>query len=235
MLLEVNGLVKRYERGGAPLFAADHLSFSLGAGDFVSITGRSGSGKSTLLNLLAGMLRADEGDIAFDGDRYGALDDAALSGIRNRKIGYIPQGHSVLYDLTVGDNVRLPLYLRAGVEREAEIRGRVRALLGRVGIAALENEYPHRLSGGELRRVAIARSLVADPKILIADEPTGDLDPTNTAEVMALFQDIHRRGTAVLMATHETDNIRFGNRHFIMDAGKLREVKKEGGSTWEQS
>lgn len=232
MLLEVRDLSKRYIRNRESFFAVAHADLHLQPGDFACITGRSGSGKSTFLNMAAGLLRPDEGQIALEGKDYDGLNDKALSALRRERIGYIPQGTGILFSLSVLDNIRLPMALGTGrisgrlrkdAPRDADAVRKVRALMERLEIAHLENEHPHRLSGGELRRVAIARSLIADPALIIADEPTGDLDPATTEIVMTLLADINRQGTAVLLSTHESENICYGNRHLIMDKGRLQE------------
>ena len=223
MLLEMIELSKKYMRNGEPFFAVDHGELLLQSGDFVCITGRSGSGKSTFLNLAAGLIHPDEGQIALDGKDYGGLNDKALSALRRERIGYIPQGTGILYSLSVLDNVRLPMALgsgrrgghsRADAPRDADVVRKARALLSRLEIAHLEKENPRHLSGGELRRVAIARSLIADPALIIADEPTGDLDLITTEIVMSLLAEINRQGTAVLLSTHEFENVCYGEQTF---------------------
>ncbi|SHH74682.1 putative ABC transport system ATP-binding protein [Sporobacter termitidis DSM 10068] len=223
MLLEVKDLTKEYQRGKAPFKAIDRVNLSVSSGDFVSIIGRSGSGKSTLLNLIAGLLSPTSGSIEADGQDILSYHDKAASLYRNSKIGYVPQGHSVLANLTVLDNVRLPFYFfkRAGGAEEKAL-----SLLGQVGIPHLAPSYPKELSGGELRRVSIARALINDPGILIADEPTSDLDTQTTAEIMGLFRRISGSGTAVLMVTHELDTVDYGNRVLTMASGRLTERVK---------
>jgi putative ABC transport system ATP-binding protein len=147
-----------------------------------------------------------------------ALGDAELSRLRNTKIGYIPQGHSVLANLTILENVCLPFYL---CPRGGEPSARAAELLAEVGIAHLAHSYPAELSGGELRRVSIARGLINAPRLLIADEPTGDLDRRNAEGVMELFSAVAKTGTAVLVVTHEADSLRYCDRHLEMDGGKL--------------
>jgi putative ABC transport system ATP-binding protein len=219
MLLEIQNLKKEYTRGSRTFAALSEISMSIDASDFICLTGRSGSGKSTLLNIIAGILTPTEGEIIFEGENITAYSDNALSYLRNAKLGFIPQGQSVLDGFSVLDNILLPyrLYGRSG-----EIEPKAEALLSRVGIGHLRDVLPSRLSGGELRRVSIARSLINDPVLLIADEPTSDLDPITTEDVMTLFSEIHREGTAILMVTHEMDVASYANRHFIMEDGRLR-------------
>lgn len=217
MLLETVGLTKNYERRGRKFAAVDGVDLRVTSDDFVCITGESGSGKSTLLNMLTGLLRADGGEILLDGEDLCKRGDAELAKLRNSKIGYIPQGNSLLQNFSVLDNVCLPWYLT----RKEDVSGFARALLEKVGIPHLEKENPRNLSGGEARRVAIARSLISRPSVLIADEPTGDLDPQNADEVLRLFSEVHSQGVAVIIVTHERQAPSGANRRFRMDGGKL--------------
>ena len=219
MLLQITKLIKSYERRGEKFYAADNIDLCVEADDFICITGESGSGKSTLLNMLAGLQKADGGEILFDGDNLCSLGDAGLAGLRGSKIGYIPQGNSLLQNFSVLENVCLPWY----ITRKEDVKNKARELLDKVGIAHLERESPRNLSGGEARRVAIARSLITNPKILIADEPTGDLDPRNTDEVIRLFSSVHAQGVAVIIVTHERQIPSCANRHFVMSDGRLTE------------
>jgi ABC-type lipoprotein export system ATPase subunit len=220
MLLETKDLTKSYERRGQKFTAADNVNVRIKDGDFVCITGHSGSGKSTLLNMLTGLLKADNGEIIFNGEHLCSLGDTELAHLRNSTIGYIPQGNSLLQNFSVLDNVSLPWYLT----RKEDITGRARELLNKVGIAHLESESPRNLSGGEARRVAIARSLIADPKILIADEPTNDLDPATSDDVLRLFTEVNGKGVTVVIVTHEREIPPCVNRRFTMENGKLTEI-----------
>ncbi|MDR2179649.1 MAG: ABC transporter ATP-binding protein [Synergistaceae bacterium] len=223
MLLELRNLKKEYLRGNASFAAVNDVNLSIDEGERVYITGRSGSGKSTLLNMVAGLLKPTSGEILFEGRDLASLKDEELSFLRNSRIGYIPQGRSILSNFSVLENVKLPFYLYKRREDPAE---RVRRLLEQVGILHLAKIYPSELSGGELRRVAIARSLVNTPRLLIADEPTGDLDPDTTEEVTKLFSQVSRdNGVAVLLVTHDHSIVHRGGRHFSMDYGKLTEIE----------
>ncbi|MDR1972900.1 MAG: ABC transporter ATP-binding protein [Treponema sp.] len=224
MLLEIEGLTKEYKRNRLPFPAVKDAALSIGAGDFVYLTGRSGSGKTTLLSMAAGLLKPTAGTVSLEGKNIFTLNDGEISFLRNTKIGYIPQGLSLLPNLTVEDNVRLPLYLSgklSGKDLPREGTKKARSLLEQVGIAHLAQAYPPQLSGGEQRRVSIARALINDPVLLIADEPTGDLDQETTAEIMRLFSDIAGKGAAVLLVTHEPETVPYGNRHYLMKAGTL--------------
>jgi putative ABC transport system ATP-binding protein len=217
-LFELQELSKAYQRGGRTFNAVNKVSLSVAPGDFISIIGRSGSGKTTLLNMGAGLLTPTQGSVFFEGKDIYALGDREISFLRNEKIGYVPQGQSLLSNFTVFDNVCIPWFL---FKREGDVEGRAFILLEKVGISHLAASYPRELSGGEMRRTAIARALINSPRLLIADEPTGDLDAQTTAEIMRLFSDIAREGTAVLIVTHELDTLEYGNRTYSMDAGNL--------------
>jgi putative ABC transport system ATP-binding protein len=218
-MLDVQSLTKSYRRGTTAFLAVDAVSFTLKEADFVCVTGHSGSGKSTLLNMLAGLLPPDSGQVIFEGRPLTTLKDEALSRLRNAEIGYIPQGHSILANFNVLDNVRLPYYLNG--RRAGDPTKRALKLLEQMGVAHLAQQYPAQLSGGELRRVAIARSLINAPRLLIADEPTGDLDPGSAAEVMDLFAAAAGDGTAVFLVTHDLQNLRHTQLHWRMEAGRL--------------
>jgi ABC-type lipoprotein export system ATPase subunit len=220
VLLTINGLTKEYQRGGVPFKAVNGVNLSVSPGDFLCITGRSGSGKSTLLNLMAGILKPTSGSIAIEDRDISAFNDKEASLYRNSKIGYIPQGQSVLANLNVLDNVRLPFYL---FRHEGDVTKRALSLLDQVGIPHLAHMYPRQLSGGELRRVSIARALINHPAVIIADEPTGDLDTQTTHEIMKLLRQISLQGTAVVLVTHDMNAASSGTRFLKMDSGILTE------------
>jgi putative ABC transport system ATP-binding protein len=223
-VLSVSGLKRTYRRGKTLFSAVSEVSFAVDAGDFVCITGESGSGKSTLLHMLTGLLKPDEGRVFFAGRDIAALPDDERSRLRNGRIGCIPQGYSLLNNFSVLDNVCLPRCLYdASRAARGEAMKKAESLLLRMGIAHLAAERPRNLSGGEQRRVAIARGLITDPALLVADEPTGDLDFKTTASILAFFSEISREGTAIVMVTHERDRVSAANRHFVMESGRLRE------------
>jgi putative ABC transport system ATP-binding protein len=166
----------------------------------------------------AGLLRPTMGTVLFEGNDIHRLNDKDLSFLRNEKIGYVPQGQTLLANFTVFDNVRIPWFL---FKRDGDAEGRTFLLLEKVGLSHLAASYPRELSGGEMRRVSIARALVNQPRLLIADEPTGDLDADTTAEIMRLFSRIAHEGTAVLIVTHELDTLDYGNKTYSMTEGNL--------------
>jgi putative ABC transport system ATP-binding protein len=217
-LLELRELTKEYKRGNRAFNAVNGVSLSVGRGDFISIIGRSGSGKSTLLNMSAGLLKPSAGTVLFDGQDIFSLADISISLLRNEKIGFVPQGQSLLSNFTVLENVCMPWFL---FKREGEPEGRALTLLEKTGIDHLAASYPKQLSGGEMRRVAIARALINNPALLIADEPTSDLDAETTADIMRLLSVIAKEGTAVLIVTHELDTLSYGNKTYSMNNGNL--------------
>ncbi|MEY8352693.1 ABC transporter ATP-binding protein [Lachnospiraceae bacterium 54-53] len=220
MFLEIKSLTREYERGNEKFFAVKDTDLSVEAGDFISIVGRSGSGKSTFLNMIAGLVKPTSGQIKLEETDIWSLKDREISKLRNTRLGYIPQGYGILADLTVFDNVRLPYFFS---KRSGDAAGRAAFLLNEVGISGLSEMMPSRLSGGELRRVLIARALMNEPDILIADEPTSDLDVGTTREIMELFCRINKAGTAILIVTHELDTLGYGNRVLTMKSGQLLE------------
>ncbi|MBQ9696508.1 MAG: ABC transporter ATP-binding protein [Oscillospiraceae bacterium] len=221
MMLEAQGIRKEFIRQGKGtnrLVAVQDTDLTLGAGELTVLMGRSGSGKSTLLNMLAGLLAPTAGRILLDGEDLYAMEDRALSRLRNAKIGVIPQGQTALHSLTVLENVLLPVRM---YDPKADAAPEALALLERLGIAELQQDKPAALSGGELRRMAIARAVIRRPQIILADEPTGDLDDENTAIVFDFLRESARNGAAVLVVTHEGDAVQYADRIFRMNAGVL--------------
>ena len=221
MIIEATALTKDFARarGGARVFTAVHpLDLGLDEGELTLVSGHSGSGKSTLLNMLAGMLTPTAGSVRIDDTDLYSLRDEELSRLRNERIGLVPQGHTALRALTVLDNVLLPSVLYNRAEAPAE---RARELLDNVGLGDLADAKPTELSGGELRRMAIARALLMNPSIILADEPTAGLDSPNTAGVLTLLRNAADAGTAVLVVSHEAEASRYAQRCYTMEDGHL--------------
>ena len=218
MALEIKGLEKKFLHGVRIVNAVKKISLSVPDGAFISIIGKSGSGKTTLLNLIAGLLVPTKGEILLNGRNITMLSDEETSLLRNTEIGYVMQGKSLLGNLSVLENVLLPFYL---FKREGDATWRAKDLLDQMGILDLAGAYPSALSGGELKRAAIARALINSPKVLLADEPTGDLDVENTREIMTLFRKIADAGTTVIMVTHELDTVKYSDVTYRMDSGVL--------------
>ena len=220
MILKAEQVSKRYFRktGEANhFFAVKGASLELKPGAVTVLMGRSGSGKTTLLHMLSGLLKPTEGKILLDGTDIYSLDDEALSKLWNEKIGVVPQGKSALETLTVMENILLPvsLYGKASNVQAAE------AWLEKLGIASLRDAMPGELSGGELRRMAVARALIGSPDALLADEPTGDLDDENTKLVLSVLREAADMGAAVLIVTHENEALSYADQAYRMQNGLL--------------
>jgi putative ABC transport system ATP-binding protein len=207
-MIRMEGIRKTYKVGDVEVPAVRGLSLHIRKGEFIALTGPSGCGKSTLMNLIGCLDVPSDGSYLLDGQEVSGLDDDALSAIRNRKIGFVFQSFNLLARATALENVELPLIYRD----EGEIRAKAAAALASVGLADRAHHKPAELSGGQQQRVAIARALVTDPAILLADEPTGNLDSKSSEEVMALFHDLHRQGRTIVLVTHEADIARHAER-----------------------
>lgn len=226
MILNVSDLSKTYRRRGREFNAVDHVEFFAWSGDFSVIFGESGSGKSTLLSLLSGIHRPTQGSIVFNGIDFSTLTDAELSTIRNENIGYIPQDAIFLPQYTVLENILLPRAIRDGKKLEVKNVSdlsdvEILSKLEMLGITHLVNEMPSELSGGELKRASIVRALVNKPDVVIADEPTSNLDEANGKNVFDLLDKISHSGTSVVVATHDARGFKYGNRLYTMHKGKL--------------
>ena len=222
-IIKTENLSKSFKRGSNTLFAVKNVNFTLNEGDFVNIIGRSGSGKSTFLNLLSGLLKPTEGKIFAKVKDMSDFSDREISKYRNEVIGFVPQSLGTLPNLNVLENVSLPYYL---FKRDDSAYEKAAMLLDEMGILHLKDDFPKNLSGGELKRVLIARSMINSPELLILDEPTSDLDKNTTMEIMDLLKKINSKGTALIIVTHELDILKYGNTLCQMEDGSL--IKKEG-------
>ena len=222
-IIKTENLSKSFKRGSNTLFAVKNVNFTLEEGDFVNIIGRSGSGKSTFLNLLSGLLKPTEGKIFAKGKDMSDFSDREISKYRNEVIGFVPQSLGTLPNLNVLENVSLPYYL---FKRDDSAYEKAAMLLDEMGILHLKDDFPKNLSGGELKRVLIARSMINSPELLILDEPTSDLDKNTTMEIMDLLKKINSKGTALIVVTHELDILKYGNTLYQMEDGSL--IKKRG-------
>lgn len=225
MLIRAEKIKKEFIRKGTGtnvFTAVNTTDFELKGGEITVIQGRSGSGKSTLLNILSGILTPTEGKVYYDDKDIYAMDDGALSEFRNRHIGYIPQGSSAIISLTVKENILLPLIF-TGEDAKAEADDEfLKSLMKELSIIHLSDEKSGGLSGGELRRMSIARALIRKPQVIFADEPTGDLDDENTDIVFKLLRKCAEDGAAVLLVTHENTASDYADRIYRMDAGVLK-------------
>jgi putative ABC transport system ATP-binding protein len=220
-LLEADGLGKSYrDRGGNLVPVLKQVTLEVARGEFVAITGASGSGKSTLLNILGCLDRPDAGRYSFDGQQVNGWSEPQRAELRNRRIGFVFQKFHLLPFLSVRENIELPfLYLKSG---RASDGSRVAELLNFIGLGGKEERYPSELSAGEQQRVAIARALVLGPDVILADEPTGNLDPETASAVLDLLDRLIARGTTVLLVTHDIGNAARAQRHLRLEGGTLR-------------
>jgi putative ABC transport system ATP-binding protein len=223
-VIHTQGLVKIYTMGTTEVRALRGIDLTVARGEFVAVMGASGSGKSTLMNILGCLDVPTEGTYDLDGERTNGLDKNALADIRNRKIGFVFQGFNLLARTAAVENVELPLlYDRSG----KKIASRKAALeaLDRVGLSERAHHMPNELSGGQQQRVAIARALVTQPALLLADEPTGNLDSRTSVEVLALFQQLNEQGITIILVTHERDIARYTKRVVeLRDGHVIRDV-----------
>lgn len=218
-LIRVENLVKKYHSGDETVEALGGISFSIGSGEFITIMGQSGSGKSTLLSVLGGMNHPTSGSVAIaDTDIY-SLSVERLADFRASTLGFVFQSFHLIPYLTAVENVMLPLaitHLKKGEKLAAS-----REALARVGLAGKADRLPNQLSGGEQERVAIARAIVNKPRILMADEPTGNLDSKNSEEIMALFRTLNEAGQTVVMVTHNPENCVYTDRTIVLRDGRI--------------
>lgn len=228
MILEARLITKQFirkKRDSNVFTAVKETSLSLNPGEITVLCGHSGSGKTTLLNMCAGLLTPTSGQVLFDGKDLYAMEDAALSRLRNAHFGVIPQGQTAIPSMTILENVLLPYTLYGSVkERDpafAAVLSRAEELLSLTGITSLRDARPNELSGGELRRMAIARALLLNPSVIFADEPTGDLDDENTEIVLSLLRGMASDGRAVLLVTHDHDAIACGDVIYRMNGGAM--------------
>jgi len=218
-MIELENIEKAYTRGEVVTQVLTDISFEIGPGEYVAIMGASGTGKSTLMNILGCLDKPTAGHYRLDGTDMVNLDDEGLSHLRNHKIGFVFQQFHLLQRTTALKNVLLPLMYADHYPEEAEELGE--SALAMVGLSERVDYRPNQLSGGQQQRVAIARALITDPAILLADEPTGNLDSRSGAEVMAIFQRLHRDGRTIIMVTHDRDVAEHADRVIVLDDGRI--------------
>lgn len=221
-MIVMNEVSKVYTIGGENVHALDKASLSIGDGEFVSIIGPSGSGKSTLMNIIGCLDTPDSGEYMLDGQPIRAYTEKQLAKIRNKKIGFVFQSFNLLAKLTAEENVELPLiYQGTGY---SERKKRVQEALERVELTARRHHKPTELSGGQQQRVAVARALVTRPSLLLADEPTGNLDSKTSEEIMRLFHELHESGNTIVLITHDGEVAKQAKRILHINDGKVTEV-----------
>ncbi len=219
-VIRIEDVHKYYDLGETKVHALRGVSLDINRGEFVAIMGASGSGKSTLMNLLGCLDKASSGRYLLNGTDVSELDKPALAAIRNREIGFVFQGFNLLARTTALENVELPT-LYARLDKDERSRRAVRALQ-MVGLGDRMEHFPSQLSGGQQQRVAVARALVNQPSILLADEPTGNLDSRTSVEIMQIFQELNDQGLTIVLVTHEPDIAHFAKRSIIFRDGKIR-------------
>lgn len=228
-IIEIDNLFKIYNISEeVNVKALNGISLDIMKGEFISIMGASGSGKSTLMNILGFLDVPTSGKYLLDGTDASSINDNQMAEIRNKKIGFVFQGFNLLPRTTALENVELPLFYRDHVNH-AEMKEKAKELLGLVGLSGREKHHPNKLSGGQQQRVAIARALINDPAIILADEPTGNLDTANTKEVMGMFTRLNRElGITIVLVTHEPDVARYTGRKVVFSDGNIIKDEKSG-------
>ena len=221
-MIDIKDLCKVYLVGGERVRALDHATLHIHPQEFVSIIGPSGSGKSTLMNIIGCLDVADAGSYHLDGLPIEAYTENELARIRNRKIGFVFQSFNLIPKLTAWENVELPLIYQK--VKRAERQTRVKEALERVGLTKRANHLPTELSGGQQQRVAIARALVTNPSLILADEPTGNLDSKTSKEIMDIFHQLHDQGNTIVLITHDNDVAKQASRAIHILDGKITEV-----------
>ncbi len=219
-LIQIEHLVKIYQLGEIDVHALRGVSVNVSKGEFVAIMGASGSGKSTFMNILGCLDKPTKGSYVLEGIDVGKLSRDELAAIRNKKIGFVFQGFNLLSRTSALENVELPLFY--GPTSTKLRKAKAIEAIERVGLGDRIHHYPNQLSGGQQQRVAIARALVNDPSIILADEPTGNLDSRTSVEVMGIFQELNNNGITVILVTHEPDVATFANRHIVFRDGKIK-------------
>jgi putative ABC transport system ATP-binding protein len=225
-VLRLRDVQRHYQMGGLPVPALDGVSLDVGPGEFIAIVGPSGSGKSTMMNILGCLDRPTAGSYELAGTPVTALDDDGLARLRSRTIGFIFQSYNLLPRTTALDNVATPL-LYQGVGRRERV-ARARAALERLGLGDRIDHEPTELSGGQQQRVAVARAIVTEPALILADEPTGNLDSHSGAEVIALLRELHAAGRTIVLITHDPDVAATATRRIHLRDGRIASIDGEG-------
>jgi putative ABC transport system ATP-binding protein len=226
-MLEIRNISKIYGEGTAKVVALNNVSLLVNERDFIAIMGPSGSGKSTLLNIIGGLDYISSGEVILDGERIDSLDENALVGIRRGKIAYVFQQYHLIPSLTALENILLPLTFYGANHKDQKALD----ILKRVGLEKRAEHKPSQLSGGEQQRVAIARALVSDPSLILADEPTGNMDRKTGKEILALFEQLNREGRSIVMVTHDPEIAEYAKEIVVLQDGQIVDkINQKGGN-----
>ncbi|MDP9187023.1 MAG: ABC transporter ATP-binding protein [Verrucomicrobiota bacterium] len=220
-VVKLTDVHKTYRTGDVEVHAVRGVSLEIQSGEFVALMGASGSGKSTLMNILGCLDRPTSGRYLLDDADVSVLDRDQLADIRNHKLGFVFQSFNLLPRTSARENVELPLLYGTHRLTHAQLREKADSVLASVGLAGREDHHPSQLSGGQQQRVAIARALVNDPEVVLADEPTGNLDSRTSVEIMGIFQQLNQRGITIIMVTHEQDIAAYARRNVVMRDGLI--------------
>ncbi|HOF00216.1 MAG TPA: ABC transporter ATP-binding protein [Spirochaetota bacterium] len=229
VVIEIKNLKKIYQIEDIKVNALNDVSLKVEKGDFIAIMGASGSGKSTLMNILGCLDKPTEGKYLLDGIDVSNLSKDTYAAIRNKKLGFVFQGFNLLPRTTALDNVEVPLFYGDKKISKSEAAQKSLEALKMVGLENRKNHVPNKLSGGQQQRVAIARALINDPEVILADEPTGNLDSQTSLDIMKLFCDLNDKGITIILVTHEPDIAAFAKRKIVMKDGKIIEDTAESG------
>ena len=221
-MIRIRELCKSYQIGDEVIHALDHATMHVKTGEFVSVIGPSGSGKSTLMNIIGCLDVADSGEYFLDGSPIEEYSEHGLAVVRNQKIGFVFQSFNLIAKLTAAENIELPLIYQKVRKKERDAR--VSEALERVGLTKRANHFPTELSGGQQQRVAIARAIVTKPSLILADEPTGNLDSATNEEIMTLFHELHENGNTILLITHDQEVAIQAERMIRIRDGRVTEV-----------
>jgi putative ABC transport system ATP-binding protein len=220
-IIELKNLSKHYEMGENIVKALDGINVKIKKGDFIAIVGPSGSGKSTMMNMIGALDLATEGEIFLDDENIENLEESELAQIRGRKIGFVFQTFNLIPTLTALENVMLPMTFQ-GLGGEEKLK-RAEEILKKVGLEHRKNHFSNELSGGEMQRVAIARALANNPEVILADEPTGNLDSKTGKEIMNIFTDLNKKGKTIILVTHDLDLTKYATKVLKLRDGRLEE------------
>ena len=223
-IIELRNICKSYRMGDTEIMALQHINLKIKRGDFIAIVGPSGSGKSTMMNLIGALDFADKGDIFLDEQNIEHLEESQLAQIRGKKIGFVFQTFNLIPTLTAMENIAIPMLFQ-GVDKEERIE-KAEEILEQVKLMHRKNHFPNELSGGERQRVAIGRALANNPEVILADEPTGNLDTKTGLEIMKLFVELNKKGKTIILVTHDLDLMNYATKVLKIRDGRIVEQRK---------